>query len=43
MNETKRKFNWITDTPLWLIAVLYVVFGTITAVGFVGCIHYDKT
>ena len=47
MNETKRKFNWVTDTPLWLIVVLYLVFGAIASVGVMAfilyCIHYAKS
>lgn len=47
MNEPKRKVNCITDTPLWMIVVLYLIFGTLTAIGFgafiLYCIHYAKT
>lgn len=47
MNEPKRKFNWLIDTPLWLIALLYVLFSTLAAIGvgafILYCIRYAKT
>ena len=47
MNEPKRKFNWLTDTPIWLPLVLYVLFSTLSAIGvgafILCCIRYAKT